>query len=119
MKYEPIPFSGPLAAEAAVVRDERAALLYVPVAAALESDDLEWAQDLCVRLATHPHFNVRGNAILGFGHQARRFGTLDRARVEPLLRAALRDAHPYVRGHGHDAADELRHFLGWELEDDV
>jgi hypothetical protein len=31
----------------------------------------EWGEGVCARLANHEHFNVRGNAILGFGHLAR------------------------------------------------
>ena len=115
LRYESIEFHGQASAEAAIVRDEPAELLYVPVAASLSSDDLEWAQRVCVRLARHPHFNVRGNAILGFAHLARRFGMLDRALVEPLIVEALADSDSYVRGHADAALDDLRHFLGWNL----
>ncbi|MES3035275.1 MAG: hypothetical protein V4813_14855 [Gemmatimonadota bacterium] len=115
MKYESIEFHGEPAAEAAIVRDDPAELLYVPVAASLYSENLEWAQGVCLRLSVHSHFNVRGNAILGFGHLARRFRQLDRSRVEPFLRSALLDADPYVAGHAYDAIDDVRHFLGWDL----
>ena len=115
LRYESIEFHGEESAEAAIARDEPAELLYVPVAASLYSDDLEWAQRLCVRLARHPHFNVRGNAVLGFAHLARRFRRLDRTAVEPLVAAALLDPDPYVSGHAREAIDDLRHFLGWQL----
>lgn len=71
-------------------------LLHVPVAVSLDPPDCAWAQDVCLRLAAHPHFNVRGNAVLGFGHLARTCGVLDEARVRPLVEAALRDPHEYV-----------------------
>jgi hypothetical protein len=119
VRYESIEFHGEESAEAAVARDEPAELLYVPVAASLYADDLEWAQRLCVRLARHPHFNVRGNAVLGFAHLARRFGRLDRAAVEPLVLEALADADSYVRGHADAAVDDLRHFLDWDLAREV
>jgi hypothetical protein len=115
VRYEAIDFRGEAAAEAAIARDEPAELLYVPVAALLHAERLEWAQGVCARLAAHPHFNVRGNAVLGFAHLARRFRRLDRALVEPLVAGALADPDPYVRGHAHDAAADLRHFLGWDL----
>ncbi len=115
MQYESLDFLGEAAAEAAILRDDPAELLYVPVAASLYSDNLEWTQGVCLRLAAHSHFNVRGNAILGFGHLARRFGQLDRARVEPFLRSALLDPDTYVSGHAYDAIDDVRHFLGWDL----
>lgn len=119
MRYEAIEFHGEAAEEAAILRGQPAELLRVPVAASLHAERLEWAQGVCVRLAAHPHFNVRGNAVLGFGHLARRFGRLDRAVVEPILVRALVDPDPYVRAHAHDAADDLRHFLGWDLAPEV
>src|SRR5918995_6573972 len=95
LRYEAIEFHGAEAAEAAIARNDPVELLYVPVAASLYAEDFEWAQDLCVRLARHPHFNVRGNAVLGFAHLARRFRRLDRAVVEPLVVTALADPDPY------------------------
>ena len=115
LKYESIEFHGEESAEAAIARDDPAELLYVPVAASLYSDDLEWAQHLCARLAEHPHLNVRGNAILGFGHLARRFRHLDRAVVEPLVLDALADSNPYVRSQADSVVDDLRHYLDWHL----
>ena len=116
MRYEPIPASTPAEVEAAIARGRPDELLYAVLSASLYSDELEWAQDVCLRLAAHPHFNVRGNALLGFGHLARRFGRLDEARVRPLLEAGMRDADEYVRGQAHDAADDAEHFLGWKVE---
>ena len=119
LRYESIEFHGKESAEAAIARNDPAELLYVPIAASLYADDLDWAQRLCIRLAPHPHFNVRGNAILGFAHLARRFRRLDRAVIEPLVVAALSDPDPYVCGHALEATDDLRHFLGWDLAREV
>ena len=118
-RYESIEFRGEESAEAAVARDNPGELLYVPVAASLYSDDRAWAEQLCARLARHPHFNVRGNAVLGFAHLARRFRQLDRAVVEPLIIDALADPDPYVSGHARDTVDDLRHYLGWHLAPEV
>ena len=119
LRYESIAFHGEESAEAAVTRDEPAELLYVPIAASLYSEDRQWAEALCVRLARHAHFNVRGNAILGFAHLARRFRQLDRAVVEPLVLGALADPNEYVAGHARDVVGDLRHFLGWHLPPEV
>jgi hypothetical protein len=119
LRYESIEWLGAEAAEAAIARDDPAELLYVPIAASLYAADFEWAQALCVRLTRHPHFNVRGNAVLGFAHLARRFRRLDRAVVEPLIVAALSDPDQYVSGHAHEAIDDVRHFLGWQLAPEV
>ena len=115
MKYETIDPMSENEAEAVIARNDAAELLYIPVAVGLHAERLDWAQDVCIRLASHPHYNVRGNAILGFGHLARRFGMLDRVRVEPLIRYALRDPDDYVRGHAVATADDVNHFLGWAI----
>ncbi|HEX8274323.1 MAG TPA: hypothetical protein VF615_16925 [Longimicrobiaceae bacterium] len=102
--------------EAVIARGLPDELLHVPVAVSLDPPDCAWAQEVCLRLAAHPHFNVRGNAVLGFGHLARTCGALEEARVRPIVEAALRDPHEYVRGQAEAAADDLAHFLGWTLD---
>ena len=59
--------------EAVVARGEPMELLYVPIAVGMNADAFEkgWAEEQCLSLAEHPHFNVRGNALLGLGHIAR------------------------------------------------
>lgn len=64
-----------------------------------------------MRLSRHPHFNVRGNAILGFGHIARIHGYLDQEVIRPILEAALRDPNPYVEGHAVDTRFDTETFL--------
>lgn len=112
--YEPIPHLSRAEVEAAVARDEPAELLRAVLAAALYGEPL-WAAGVCTRLARHSHFNVRGNVLLGFGHLARLHGAraIDRATVEPLVEAGLRDPDEFVRGQAHGAIDDLEHFLGW------
>jgi hypothetical protein len=44
---------------------------------ALYSDEQEYAENFRVRFSNHEHFNVRGNAIPGFGHFARIDGKLN------------------------------------------
>ena len=97
MKYEAIEPRSKAEVEAAISRDNPNELLYAVVSAALYSDDPDWAEDICLRLAKHEHFNVRGNAILGFGHIARIHRRLNEGRAKPLIEAALRDASDYVR----------------------
>jgi len=101
--------------EAAILRNEPEELLIAALSAALYSDDAAWAESVCLRLSGHAHFNVRGNAILGFCHLARIHGRLDKIRVRPVVKAALHDQSDYVRGHANDAVDELNFFLKWRL----
>jgi len=82
------------------------------VAVALHSSDQASIENLLVRAAGSASALIRGNALLGFGHVARRFGSLSRA-AEPLICAGLVDPDPYVRGHANSAADDVAHFLGW------
>ena len=63
--------------EAVLANGEPQELLYVPIVVSLDPPDWAWSQAICVRLAGHPDANVRGNAILGFGHLARVCGKLD------------------------------------------
>src|SRR5215510_12826317 len=97
MKYELIPEMSVEDVEAAIERNQPDELLLAVLAAALYGVDRAWAQGVCCRLAAHEHFNVRGNAILGFGHLARIHGRLDRLVVVPIIEAGLIDSHEYVR----------------------
>ena len=79
MKYEAIDSMPRADVDATVARDHPEELLRAVLSVALHSDDEVWASSSCLRLAAHPHFNVRGNAILGLGHRARRHRRLDSA----------------------------------------
>src|SRR5688572_10129212 len=91
-------------------------LLYVPIVVSLDPPDCVWAEAICIRLARHPHANVRGNAVLGFGHLARICGRLNEAVVKPLIIAGLNDPDAYVRGQAANAADDAGSFLGWRFD---
>ena len=100
---------------AAVERADPRELLHVSVVISLNPPDCRWSQALCVRLATHPDEEVRGNAVLAFGHLARTCGHLDEPTVKPILETALQDPSPYVRSQAQSAADDVEHFLHWRL----
>lgn len=84
------------------------------IGAALHWDDPAASVDLCMQLARHPDEQVRGNAILGFGHIARRFRDLPEG-CKCLVESALFDASTYVTGQANAAADDLIFFLGWRI----
>ena|SRR5690606_4851792 len=116
MQYQEI---GPLSrtdAETIAVDGDPPALAVAVIAVALHEDDLAFAQQYCVALAQHADAGVRGNAVLAFGHLARRFRTLKVSLVVPLVEAALRDENAYVRGQAHSAVEDLNHFLDLEIE---
>jgi len=100
--------------EAAVERGDPQELLYVPIVVGMNANDCdrEWAEGICLGLANHPDFNVRGNAVLGFGHIARTCRALNTAAAVPVITTALRDDHESVRGHAVSAAEDLCIYLG-------
>lgn len=97
---------------AAVKIDNVAELPHIVIAVSLNEENLEWAQEYCLSLASHSNEYIRGNAILGFGHLARRFGRLT-AAAKPLIQAGLTDTSSFVRGQAVSAADDVGQFLGW------
>lgn len=114
-KYEKIEELSQAEIEAAVLRDNPNELFYAVLSAALYSEDSAWAKDVCVRLAAHEHYNVRGNAILGFAHIAHIDKKLDEAKVKPLIEAALEDKSEYVRGQAENAKDNIKFYLRWRF----
>ena len=116
MHYQRPPDSTAEEAEAAIARDDPAELYVVPISVSMYHEDLEWSQGVCIRLSAHRDATVRGNAVLGFGHLARRFRRLDEGVVRPIIENALLDADPYVRGQADAAADDVAHFLGWKVK---
>lgn len=102
--------------EAALELDDPIELMDLIAQIALEESDGRFAENCCARLAKHGNANVRGNAVLGFGHLARRFGRLDWRRIHPLVDIALHDRSDYVRAQAESAAEDLATFLSWEFD---
>jgi hypothetical protein len=105
--------------EAVIARSDPEELWYTPIVVSMDPPDCAWAEGVCLRLAKHSHPIVRGNAILGFGHLARRYGNLDQEAVRPLIEAALHDPDAYVRDHARTAAGDTAYFLGWHFDVDA
>ncbi len=114
LRYEPIPEMTRAEIDSAILRDDSELLVYAALSAALYDEDPQWAEDICVRLASHHHANVRGNAIMGFSHIARIHGTLN-IRVKPLIERALRDEDSHVRAQADDTMDDVELFLKWDF----
>jgi hypothetical protein len=102
--------------EDAIERDDPIELMDVVLQVANDSSEREWAQSCCVQLARHRSEHVRGNAVAGLGHLARRFGQLDPQAARRRVEIALYDRSDYVRDKARTAADDLRTFLSWEFE---
>lgn len=104
----------------ALTRNDPRELLHIPIALSMEppeDDHPGYAESVCRQLAVHADANVRGNAILGFGHLARTAGIIWKPKeVRALVEAGLADPDAYVCGQAQAAADDLRHFLKWKLK---
>jgi hypothetical protein len=96
---------------AALKRDEPEVLQRLVVGVALNDEDYDFADQVCVRLARHKDPTVRGNAILGFGHLARRFGCVS-VEGRALVKEGLSASDPHVRGHSESAEDDIGMFAG-------
>jgi hypothetical protein len=75
---------------------------------ALHDPDWRWVQDQAMRLAVHPSLEVRRAVGVSLGHLARLHGTIDGARVVPLLRELGQDAA--LTGVVSDALDDIATF---------
>lgn len=85
------------------------------ISVALHATDRDGLQRFLAFASTKSSPLVRGNALIGFGHMARRFGSLDRAVALPPVASGLHDSDPYVKSHANAAADDFEQFLGWTV----
>jgi len=83
------------------------------LSACLYSDDHKWIESLCVEYSNHVNEEIRGAAIIGFGHIARIHRKLDRTIVEPIVARGLQDESRLVRGKALDTADDLEIYMKW------
>ena len=113
MKYEAVEAVTHEEAEAIARAGEAYALSRIAVAIALADEDLVWSTTFLLALTKSEHVNVRGNALLGFGHLARRFRAIPNTRaVAAAITEGLADADAFVRGQADAAADDVRQFIG-------
>jgi len=99
--------------EAVLLRGDPEELLCVPIVVGMYAPacGAEWAEQVCVRLSSHPSLTVRGNALLGIGHIARTCLELRDVRSVQAVQQGQHDPGPYVRGHSEDAKSDIEHFL--------
>jgi hypothetical protein len=113
--YKSIPEFSKSQMETIIAQNDIEQLIYVPLFASLYFEDRDFAYKICLKLADHPNFNVRGCAIEGFEHIARIDGKLDKEIVKPLIEKALVDESEFVRVKADDTKDGLEHFLKWKF----
>jgi len=112
-KYEVIKEYSKFDIEEALAGNNADELLLMVLSVALHSDDFEHAEDFCLQLSNHEHFNVRGNAIQALRHIARIHGKLNENKIKPIIENALKDKDEFVRGNADDTKDDTELFLKW------
>ncbi len=114
MKYIKIREYSEAETKKALADNNAEELIDVILSVALYSDDFEYAEKICIQLSNHECFNVRGNALQGFGHIARIYGKLNESKIKPIIENALKDKDEYVRGNAIDAKGDTEMFLKWK-----
>jgi hypothetical protein len=82
---------------------------------ALYGSDFEFIQNTLVNFSKNKDENIRGIAILGFGHIARLYGKIDKDVVMPIVQNGLRDISEIVKGQSTAALDDINFFTEWWL----
>jgi hypothetical protein len=77
--------------------------------------DGAWAEQTCISALSDPRKRVKIAALIGVGHVARRFHSLNRDKVLPLIRVLL--DNPEYRGIAEDALDDIAIFVPTEQTD--
>lgn len=81
------------------------------LALSLNADDHEFVQEILLRYCSHENPNIRGIAILGFGHMARIHRSINLSIVIPIIEEALKDESIFVKGHALSALDDINMFI--------
>ncbi len=115
MKYVPITKFTKDEMEKAIVENDIEKLAHVSLFASLYYEDRDFAEKICIELATHPDVRVRVMAMEGFGHIARIDGVLNKEIIKPLIEKGLSDKNEFVRMKADDTKDDVEHFLKWEF----
>lgn len=86
------------------------------IALGFDCPDYGLAQSMCIQLLQTEDEIIRGNAVIGLAHIARRFRKLDKRVVKPYLLRELRDN---VKCHDLivDAVNSINLYLEWNIGD--
>lgn len=79
-----------------MLKNDANELSLLSISTALNCTDLDWAEHICIKLSMHENNQVRGNAILSFGHLARIFGVLNDPRIIDIVKQGLCSENKYV-----------------------
>ncbi len=78
---------------------------------AINADDPDFVQYIMVQYSENDNENIRGIAILCFGHIAKIHGKIDKELVLSIVNRGLKDDSSYVRGHSQSALDDINNHM--------
>ncbi|SMQ77504.1 Cysteine-rich CPCC [Bacillus sp. OV166] len=78
---------------------------------ALNSDDLDFIQDIMTRYSEHENAKIRGTAILCFGHIAKIHEKISKKLVLPIINQGLKDESSFVREQSRSALDDINFYI--------
>lgn len=108
MRYERVPESTRQELDDALTRGDDDAAQATLLSLGLHDPDGEWVQNRCLELLNHPSWALRSVAATCLGHVARIHGKIDRDRVLPALRKALKDRR--TEGYAEQAIEDIETF---------
>jgi hypothetical protein len=112
-QYMPLPEWTVDEIQEVIARNDPEELRFVPLVVSLSPPSRVFAEQVCLRFASHPDPSVRGNAMQGFGHIAMVFRALNRTLIEPVIEAGRLDSDEWVRGCADDAVGDIEWYCGW------
>ena len=84
------------------------------IALGFDCPDYGFAQSMCIQLLQIENECIRGNAVIGLAHIARRFRKLDKRVVKPYLLRELRK-NEQCRDLIAEAISDINIYLGWNI----
>ncbi|MFF2290997.1 CPCC family cysteine-rich protein [Peribacillus butanolivorans] len=78
---------------------------------AVNSDDLDFVQDIMVMYSEHEDANIRGTAILCFGHIAKVYKKINKDLVLSIINQGFQDESSFVREQSRSALDDINFYI--------
>lgn len=114
--YVSIPKFTKAEIEQALIEDDVEKLIYVSLFASLHFEERRVAEEICIKLANHPHSSVRAMAIESFEHLARIDGKLNKNIIKPIIEKSLNDKNEFVRGKAEETKKATIYYLKWKYK---
>jgi hypothetical protein len=89
-------------------------IIRLPLSVGMNHHDWNFAQDLCLRLASHSNLSVRANALTGLQYVAMTKGKLEKHLVKPVLINALKSTECEELDAAH-VITRINQYVKWKV----